>query len=150
MLNNGHSVHRSATGSDNLSVPRNPPQTTLGEEAFTGQEVRFALKPPEGSLSHRLLQKFARWKCSWKQGISKPWVVLALYYPFLVVYKKNQVIFAKCKSDSDLDPDQMPFADSTSSFTRQFPLKISVSQHEKDTGSKRRDQAQVLRFLLQV
>lgn len=66
------------------------------------------------------------------------------------IQKKNQVTYVKCKSDTDLDPDQMPFADSTSSFTRQFPLKFSVSRHEKDTGWKRRDQTQVLRFLLQI
>lgn len=67
-----------------------------GKKHSTGQkwDTHWSLLK-EASHTSGLLYMCTRWICSRKQGITKPWVVLALYYPFPVVYKKNQVIYAK-------------------------------------------------------
>lgn len=60
-------------------------------------------------------------------------VILAPSYPFPMVYKKNQMIYARCKPDTNLGPDQMLFPDSKISLTIQSLLKFCLPQHEKDT-----------------
>lgn len=56
-------------------------------------------------------------------------VILAPSFPFPMAYKKNKMIYAKRKPDTDLDPDQMLFPDSKSFLTIESQI-LSVPTRE--------------------